>query len=137
MAGEYKSSIRLGVQLESEKDVSGRLQTLINTLQKEKINLDINIANSDVAKQLETLTTLANNFKNSLGSNVSLGNVNEIINQVTSAMVSMNDQVLKTSRVDIGDGITKQLKQTAEGIGVVKRELQLLDNLQLQQIIIK
>jgi len=127
MAGEYKSSIRLGVQLESEKDVSGRLQTLINTLQKEKINLDINIANSDVAKQLETLTTLANNFKNSLGSNVSLGNVNEIINQVTSAMVSMNDQVLKTSRVDIGDGITKQLKQTAEGIGVVKRELQLLD----------
>jgi|GEM_PF-6976798 len=119
---EYKNSIRLGIALENEKDVNGRLQTLINTLEKNKINLDINIENSDVAKQLEALTNLANNFKNSLGGKVSLGNINEIINQTVVQAEKLNGELQKVSRTDLGNGLYKQTELVATGLGEITKQ---------------
>jgi TP901 family phage tail tape measure protein len=123
----YKNSIMLGIALESQNDVQGRLKTLIETLNNNKITLDVNIANSNVASQLETLTNLANKFKSSLGSNVSLGDIDKVINNTTSAMISLNDQILKTSKINFNDGTGKQLKEVADGIGVVKKQMETLD----------
>lgn len=126
---DYQSSIRLGIALESEKDVGGRLQSLINTLQKEKINLDINIKDSNIAKQLETLTTMANTFKTSLGSNISLGNVNEIINQATASMERLNSEVLKTRTVLSKDGLSgTRYSEVANGIGIVTKQMEVLNS---------
>ena len=119
---EYKNSIRLGIALENEKDVNGRLQTLINTLEKNKINLNINIENSDVAKQLEALTNLANNFKNSLGGKVSLGNINEIINQTVVQAEKLNGELQKVSRTDLGNGLYKQTELVATGLGEITKQ---------------
>lgn len=103
---EYKNSIMLGITLPKSQDINGQLQTLIKSLNNTKINLDINIANSDVAKQLESLTVLANNFKNSLGGNINLGNVNEVIKQAMSSMEQLNGEILKTNVRAFDDVIT-------------------------------
>jgi TP901 family phage tail tape measure protein len=124
----YQNSIMLGLKLESKDSIEGKLKTLIGTLNTTKIDLDINIKNSDVAKQLETLTNLANNFKNSLGGNINLGNVNEIINQATSSMERLNGEVLKTRTVLSKDGTNgNRYSDIANGIGVVTKQTEILN----------
>ena len=124
---EYKNSIMLGIKLPSNNDVNGQLQTLIKTLNDTKINLDINITNSDVAKQLETLTSLADNFKNTLGGNINLGNINEVINQSMSSMERLNSEVLKTRTVLNQDGTGNRYSDVANGIGVVTKQTEILN----------
>lgn len=84
MAGQFKNSIQLGIQLPKQSDVQGQLNSVVKSLNNTKINLDVNIANSNVAKQLETLTTLANNFKSSIGENISLGDIDKAISQTVT-----------------------------------------------------
>lgn len=135
MTGTYKNSIMLGIALPSKDDVSGQLQQLITNLNDTKINLDINIANSDVAKQLETLTSLADNFKSSLGGNISLGNVSEIINQATSAMESLNGDILKTTVKNFND-IYTVTQEVETGFGEVTKQVSKFQDLNgtLQQM---
>lgn len=124
---EYKNNIMLGIKLPSNQDINGQLQTLIKNLNDTKIDLDINIKNSDVAKQLETLTNLANNFKNSLGGNINLGNINEAINQSMSSMERLNSEVLKTRTVLNQDGTGNKYLEIANGIGVVSKQMEILN----------
>jgi len=125
--GSYQNSIMLGLKLESKDSIEGKLKTLIGTLNATKIDLDINIKNSDVAKQLETLTNLANNFKANLGGNISLGNVNEIINQATTSMERLNTEVLKTKTVLNQNGTGSRYSDIANGIGVVTKQTEILN----------
>jgi hypothetical protein len=129
MADSFKSSILLGVQLQSANEIQNKLNNIIKTLNNSKIDLDINIKNSDVAKQLETLTNLANNFKTSLGGNVSLGNINEVINKATSAMSNLNGEVLKVTTTRFNNGeIGKQVAEISTGIGTVVKQVQSLQD---------
>lgn len=124
---EYKNQVMLGIGLEDKNSVNAKLQDLIKNLNNTKIDLDINIKNSDVAKQLEVLTNLANNFKNSLGGNINLGNVNEIINQSVSSMERLNSEVLKTRTVLNQDGTGNRYSDIANGIGVVTKQTEVLN----------
>ena len=129
MADSFKSSILLGVQLQSANEIQTKLNDIIKSLNNSKIDLDINIKNSDVSKQLETLTNLANNFKSSLGGNVSLGNINEVINQATSAMSNLNGEVLKVTTTRFNNGeIGKQVAEISTGIGTVVKQVQSLQD---------
>lgn len=123
MADSFKSSILLGFKLEDSKSLNTKVQDVIKTLNNTKINLDINILNSDVAKQLETLTSLANNFKNTLGGNINLGNVSDVIKQALSSMEKLNGEVLKTN-VRAFDDVISVTKNVATNIGEVTQQTQ-------------
>ena len=118
---EYKNNIKLGVVLESAKDIQGKLDNVITTLNNSKINLDINIKDSNVAKQLENLTNLAKTFKSSLGGNVSLGDIDKVINQTSLAMTNLNDKLQSISRTNLENGLYKQVESIATGIGQVTK----------------
>jgi TP901 family phage tail tape measure protein len=99
MAGQFKNSIQLGIQLPKQSDVQGQLNSVVKSLNNTKINLDVNIANSNVAKQLETLTTLANNFKSSIGENISLGDIDNAISQTVTNVQKMNTELKNNSTI--------------------------------------
>ena len=124
---EYKNSIRLGVQLESAKDIDGKLKTLIETLNNTKIDLDINIKDSNVARQLETLTSLASKFKSSLGGNISLGDIDKTINSAVESMGNLNGELQKQSITTYKDGSIKAFSEIAQGIGQVRKEIDMLN----------
>jgi len=115
---EYKNSIRLGVQLESAKDIDGKLKTLIETLNNTKI---------DVARQLETLTSLASKFKSSLGGNISLGDIDKTINSAVESMGNLNGELQKQSITTYKDGSIKAFSEIAQGIGQVRKEIDMLN----------
>ena len=127
MADSFKSSIRIGVEFDTNKNIQNKLNDVIKTLNNTKIDLDINIKNSDVAKQLETLTTLANNFKTSLGGNINLGNINEVVNQATSSIGKLNDEVLKTRTVLNQDGTGNRYSEIEQGIGIISKQTEVLN----------
>jgi hypothetical protein len=120
---EFKNEIRLGVSLDSQ-GAQGKLEEIIKTLNSNKMNLDVNMKDSNVSKQLETLTNLAKNFKEALGGNISLGNIDKTINETVSTMSKLNGELLKTTEIKFNNGaISKQLTETADGIGTVVKQI--------------
>lgn len=91
--GEFKNSIRLGIELDAKSDVEGRLNGIIESLNNRKIELDLSIKDSNVANQLNQLTNMVNKFKADLGSNISLGDIDKVLNGATASVGNLNQQL--------------------------------------------
>ncbi|NRU52578.1 phage tail tape measure protein [Clostridium beijerinckii] len=130
---EYKNNIKIGIAFDKQKDIQGQLDSLIKSLNNTKINLDINLNNTDLVKKLENITKMADNFKSSFGGNISLGNVDQVINKTISAMGSLNGELLKTNIKTFNDIVTKSI---STNIGEVTRQTEKFINEsgQLQKI---
>jgi DNA repair exonuclease SbcCD ATPase subunit len=125
---DFKNQIMLGVQLDSQ-GAQTKLEETIKKLNENKISLDINIKDSNVAKQLETLTGLAKNFKEALGGNVSLGNIDKVMNETVSSVEKLNGEILKTTQLKFNNGtVGRELTETAEGIGTVVKQIKSLQD---------
>lgn len=126
MAG-YKNSIMLGIALESQNDVKGRLTTLIEGLNNQKIVLDLTLKDNTIVQTLEKLNNILDATKQKMGGDISLGNVNTVINEAINGIEKLNGQLQKQSTTNFLDGTSKVIKTTSEGIGQIRRELESLD----------
>ena len=127
MAG-YKNSIMLGITLPEKNDVQGRLLTLINELNKNKITLDLTLKDNNIVQTLEKLNSILDVTKQKMGGDITLGNIGNTINQTIQSVEKLNGELLKTSTTNYGDIITNTQK-VATGIGEVTNQTLKFQNL--------
>lgn len=122
MAGQYKNSIMLGIQLEQKNDVQGRLLTLINELNKNKITLDLTLKDNNIVQTLEKLNSILDATKQKMGGDITLGNISGAINQTMQSVEKLNGELQKVSRTNLGDDLYKQTTTIATGIGEISKQ---------------
>lgn len=113
MANNYQNSIRLGVTLPQQKDIQGQLDSLVKELNNSKIQLDVNFKDNSVTQTLEKLNTLLNQTKQN-ASNINLGNINDVLKQVTGEATKLSSEFKNVSSVNlkVNDGDLKSIKVT-------------------------
>lgn len=113
--------IEINTQLAKESEVAKQLQSLINNLQnnnKNKISLDIDIKNGEVAQALKQLnnlvTTTGSNLKNSFNG-MNLGDLQKALN-ITKELVNENYKIANSTKSYTGQvgngGILKEQVDT-------------------------
>lgn len=125
--GDFKSSIRLGIEIDTQSNVESKLKTLVDSLNNKKIELDLTLKNNDVAKSLESLTKLLDNFQSKIGEGISLGDIDKIISNTTNGLTKLNGELLKTTQTSMNNDMVKVVEQTATAIGQVVTQSKTLD----------
>lgn len=120
---EYKNSIMLGIALENQKDVQGRLTTLIEGLNNQKISLDLTLKDNNILQTLEKLNGILDATKQKMGGNISLGNIDSVINTTIKDVETLSGELQKVSRTNLGDDLYKQTTTVANGIGEITKQV--------------
>ncbi len=110
MAGQFKNSIMLGVQIEQKSDVQARLNSLIKSLNENKITLDLTLKDNNIVQTLEKLNSILDVTKQKLGGDISLGNIDSVINTTIQGVEKLNGELQKSSTISDSER-TKELQK--------------------------
>jgi hypothetical protein len=126
MADSYKNNIQLGIKIDPQNQSQKNLETIISKLNENKINLDLTIK-GDASKQLESLSILIDTLKSKMGGEISLGNLDKVINNSVNGLNKLNGELQKMSQTNFSNGTKRVAIETETAIGELVTQTQKLD----------